>query len=95
VLTSDEAEKRRELAEEAGIVMSENDPEISLREFLKRKKSPAGKNARATTNGSSIISPSPKKKARRSERPKSTQNDECPYAPYNGKLEVADSIVIV
>ena len=66
--------------------MPENNPEKSLREFLKQKKSPAGKNARATTNGSSIISPSPKKKACRSDRQKSNQNDECPHNPDNGKL---------
>jgi hypothetical protein len=70
------------------MAMSENDLEKSLREFLKlkREKSPSGKNARATTNGSSIIGPSPKKKARRSDRQKSKQNDECPHAPDNGKL---------
>jgi hypothetical protein len=64
VVRSNEAEKRRELAEATGIVMPENDSEKILREFLKGKKSPAGKNARATYNGSSVISPSPKKKAR-------------------------------
>jgi hypothetical protein len=66
VMNRDGAEKRRELVEETGMVMSENNPEKSLQEPLKREKSPAGKNARATTNGSSIISPSPKKTARRS-----------------------------
>jgi hypothetical protein len=86
-MTSEEAEKRRELAEETGIAMSENDQEKLLPEFLKQKKSPAGKNARATTsNGSSIIGPSPKKKACRSERQKLTQNEQCPHAPDNGKL---------
>jgi hypothetical protein len=38
--------------------------------------------ASATNNGSSIISPSPKK-ARRSEQQKSTQSDEYPYSPDN------------
>ena len=82
VMKSNEAEKRRELAEETGIVMSENDPENNLREFLKRKKSSAGKNASATN---AVVSPSPKK-ARRSERQKLIQNYECPYIPANGKL---------
>jgi hypothetical protein len=58
--------------------MSENDHENTFREFLKRRKSSAGKNASAT-------SPSPKK-ARRSKRQKLIQNDECPYFPANGKL---------
>jgi hypothetical protein len=82
----DKVEKRRELAEETGMVISENDPEKSLQEFLEREKSPAGKNARATTNGNSIISHSPKKKARRFDRQKSNQNDKHPCAPDNGKL---------
>jgi hypothetical protein len=87
-MNRDKVEKRRELAEETGMAMSENDLEKSLREFLKlkREKSPSGKSARATTNGSSIIGPSPKKKARRSDRQKSNQNDEHPHAPDNGKL---------
>jgi hypothetical protein len=80
-MKSNEAEKRRELAEETGIVMSENDPENDLREFLKRKKSSAGKNASANA----VVSPSPKK-ARRSERQKLIQNDEHPHVPANGKL---------
>jgi hypothetical protein len=87
-MKSDNAEKRRELAEETGFVMTENDPK-NLREFLKRKKSPVGKNASsssATNNGSSVVSPSSPKKARRSQRQKLTHNDECPFSPDNGNM---------
>jgi hypothetical protein len=86
-MKSDDAEKRRELAEETGFVMTENDLEKNLQEFLKRKKSPVGKNACATNNGSSVVSPSSPKKARRSQRQKWTQNDECPFSPSdNGNV---------
>jgi hypothetical protein len=61
VMKSDEAEKRRELAKATGIVMSDKDPEKNLRDFLKKRKSRARKNACSTSNGSSIVSPSPKK----------------------------------
>jgi hypothetical protein len=40
-MKSDEAEKRRELAEETGTAMIEKDPVKILREFLKRKRSSA------------------------------------------------------
>jgi hypothetical protein len=87
VMKRNEVEKRRELAEETGAVMSEKDPTKNMQAFLKRKKSSAGKNTSSTSNySSSVVSPSPKKKARRSERRKSTQNDECPYFPDNGKM---------
>jgi hypothetical protein len=39
-MKSNEAEKRRELAEETGTAMIEKDPVKNLREFLKRKKVP-------------------------------------------------------
>jgi hypothetical protein len=81
VIKSNEAENRRHLAEETGIVMCENDSEKNPQEFLKKRKSLAC----ATNNGSSVISPSPKK-ARRSEQQKLIQNDEYPYAPANRKL---------
>jgi hypothetical protein len=80
-MKSNEAEKRRELAEETGTVMIEKDPVKILREFVKRKKSTASaKHATAA-----VVSPSPKK-ARRSKRQKSSQNDEHPHTPDNGKL---------
>ena len=84
-IKNNEADNSRELAEETGFVMVQNDPEKKLREFLKRRKCSAGKNAGVTNNGSSIVSPSPKK-ARRSERQKLTQNDEHPYYPSNCKM---------
>jgi hypothetical protein len=83
VMKRNEAENRRQLAEETGIVMCENDPEKNLREFLKIRKRKSL--ACASNNGSSVISPSPKK-ARRSERQMLIQNDEYPYVPANGKL---------
>jgi hypothetical protein len=61
VMKSNKAEKRRELAEETGIVMIEKDPVKNLREFLKKRKSSATNNPSA-----SVVSPSPKK-ARRSQ----------------------------
>jgi hypothetical protein len=80
VLKSNEAGKRRGLAEETRIVMIEKDPVKNLQEFLKKRKSSATNNPSA-----SVVSPS-RKKARRSERQKLIQNDECAYVPANGKL---------
>jgi hypothetical protein len=59
-----------------------HDPENNLREFLKKRKSLAGKNGSPTN---AVLSPSPKK-ARRSKRQKLIQNDEHPHVPANGKL---------
>ena len=85
LMKSNEAEKRHELAKETGFVTAEKDPEKNLQGFLKRRKRLARKNAPATNNGSSVVSPSPKK-ARRSKWQKLIQNDQHHYAPANGKL---------
>jgi hypothetical protein len=82
VLKGGESENRLNLAEETGIITSENDPENDLRQFLKKRKSSAGKNGSPTN---AIVSPSPKK-VRRSTRQMLIQNDEHPHVPANGKL---------
>jgi hypothetical protein len=56
VMKSNEAEKRRELAEETRAAMIEKNQLKNLREFMKKRKSLATNNPSA-----SVINPSPKK----------------------------------